>query len=107
MVSALFVSQWVLVALVWRCLLLQGAWPSASAAVCPTAPDPTPPVPTRHRASIPCAGLTQKPPCDAGEHPSALHSAAPRPPPPRLVPTRGRRRQVDTSTHCCPHPDWA
>ena len=27
------------------------------------------------------------------------------PPPPRLVPTWGRRPQVDTSTHCCPHPD--
>src|SRR5712671_4087899 len=26
-------------------------------------------------------------------------------PPPRIVPTRGRRRQVDTSRHCCPDPD--
>src|ERR687888_2581268 len=28
-------------------------------------------------------------------------------PPPRLVPTRGRRRQVDTSTHFCPNLDCA
>jgi hypothetical protein len=27
--------------------------------------------------------------------------------PPRIVPTRGRRRHVDTSTHCCPNPDGA
>jgi hypothetical protein len=40
MVSALFVYQWVLVALVWLGLLLQGAWPSDSAAVGPTAPAP-------------------------------------------------------------------
>ncbi len=31
----------------------------------------------------------------------------PRTPPPRLVPTWGRRRQVDTSTHFCPNPDCA
>src|SRR4030095_1712799 len=29
------------------------------------------------------------------------------PPPPRIVPPRGRRRQVDTSTHFCPNPDCA
>jgi IS1 family transposase len=29
------------------------------------------------------------------------------PPPPRIVPTRGRRRQVDTSTHFCPNPACA
>ena len=27
--------------------------------------------------------------------------------PPRLVPTRGRPRQVDTSSHFCPHPHCA
>src|SRR5712691_10138233 len=31
----------------------------------------------------------------------------PRTPPPRLVPTWGRRRQVDTSTHFCPNLDCA
>src|SRR5262249_51038129 len=76
------------------------------AAVRPTAPEPTPPVPKRHRAPTPFAGLTKKPHGDACAHASAPHSEAPRTPPPRIVPTRGRRRQVDTSTHCCPHPDW-
>src|SRR5262249_19145773 len=55
----------------------------------------------------PFAGLTTKPPCDACEHASALRPEAPSSPPPRLVPTRGRRRQVDTSTHFCPNPDCA
>src|SRR5262249_4465524 len=32
---------------------------------------------------------------------------APAAPPPRLVPTRGRPCQVETSQPCCPYPDWA
>src|SRR5882724_11493855 len=107
MVSQLFFYQLVLVALVWLCLMLQWAWPSDPTAVCPTAPEPTPPVPKRHREITPFAGLTKKPHCDACAHASDLHSEAPRTPPPRIVPTRGRRRQVDTSTHCCPNPDCA
>ncbi len=41
MVSTLFFSQLVLVALVWLYVMLQWAWPSDPAAVCPTAPEPT------------------------------------------------------------------
>jgi hypothetical protein len=107
MVSHLFFYQLVLVAVVWLCLMLQWAWPSDPAAVCPTAPEPTPPRPKRHREITPFAGLTTKPPCDACAHASDLRSEAPRPPPPRIVPTPGRRRQVDTSTHFCPNPDCA
>src|SRR5712691_4595874 len=107
MVSHLFFYQLILVALVWLCLMLHWAWPSDPAAVCPTAPEPTPPVPKRHREITPFAGLTTKPHCDACAHASDLHSEAPRTPPPRIVPTRGRRRQVDTSTHFCPNPDCA
>jgi len=40
MVSHLFFSQLVLVALVWLCVMLQWAWPSDPAA-CPTTLDPT------------------------------------------------------------------
>jgi len=105
MVSHLFFYQLTLIALVWLCVMLQWAWPSDPAAVCPTAPEPTPPVPKRRRAITPFAGLTQKPLCDACAHARAPHSAAPSTPPPRIVPTRGRRRQVDTSTHFCPNPD--
>jgi len=107
MVPDLFFYQLMLIALVWLCLMLQWAWPSAPAAVCPTAPAPTPPRPKRPREPLPFAGLTTKPHCDACEHASAPHPQAPSAPPPRIVLTRGRRRQVDTSTHFCPNPDCA
>ncbi len=106
MVSHLFFYQLVLVALVWLCVMLQWAWPSDPAAACPTTPEPLPPVPKRHREPTPFVGLTTKPHCDACEH-----APAPRPHTPaaplRIVSTRGRRRQVDTSTHFCPNPDCA
>src|SRR5215831_11064937 len=105
MVSNLFFYQLVLIALVWLCLMLQWVWPSDCAAASPTLPQPTPPRPKRSREPKPFAGLTRKPPCDACEHGSDLRPEAPRTPPPRLVPTRGRRRQVDTSAHFCPNPD--
>src|SRR5712691_4081515 len=104
MVSHLFFYQLVLVALVWLCVMLHWAWPSDSAAACPTTLEPTPPRPKRHRAPTPFAGLTTKPHCDACEH-ATDPPPAPAAPPPRIVPTRGRRRQVDISTHCCPNPD--
>src|SRR5215831_9252839 len=107
MVSHLFFYQLVLIALVWLCLMLQGAWPSDPAAVPPTTPEPPPPVLKRQREPKPFEGLTKKPPCDACEHTSAPHPHAPSAPPPRLVMTRGRRRQVDTSHHFCPNPDCA
>src|SRR6266446_8878426 len=72
MISHLFFSHLVLVALVWLCLMLQWAWPSDPAAVCPTAPEPTPPVPKRTREITPFAGLTTKPPCDACAHASGF-----------------------------------
>jgi IS1 family transposase len=107
MVPDLCFSQLVvLIALVWLCLMLQWTWPSASA-TCPPTPAPTPPVPKRHREPKPFAGLTTKPHCDA-----CASGSAPRPhvtsaPPPPIVMTRGRRRQIDTSTHFCPNPDCA
>ncbi len=107
MVSHLFFYQLVLVALVWLCLMLQWAWPSAPAVVGPTTPEPPGPRPKRHREPTPFAGLTHKPPCDACEHSGAPHPQPPAPPPPHIVPTRGRRRQVDTSTHFCPNTDCA
>src|SRR2546430_12396994 len=102
MVSPLFFSQLVLVALVWLCVMLHVLWPS-DPATCPTTLPP--PLPKRHRAPKPFAGLTAQPHWDACEHATAPRPQAPAAPPPRLVPTRGRRRQVDTSTHFCPNPD--
>src|SRR6266540_1525009 len=105
MVSALFFYQLVLVALVWLCVMLHWAWPSDPATVCPTTPETSGPRPKRQREPTPCAGLTTKPHCDAREHGSAPRPQTPSAPPPRMVPTRGRRRQVDTSHHFCPNPD--
>src|SRR5262249_31293370 len=106
MVSHLFFYQLVLIALVWLCLMLHWTWLSDPPA-CPPPLEPTPPVPKRHRERKPFTGLTTKPHCDACAQASDLRPEAPCPPPPRIVPTRGRRRQVDTSTHCCPNPDCA
>ncbi len=107
MVSDLFFYQLVLVALVWLCVMLHWAWPSDPTAVCPTIPEPPCPRPKRHREPQPFPGLTRQPPCAACEQ---AHEHGPQPPgcpPPRIIPTRGRPRQVDTSRHFCPHPDCA
>src|SRR2546421_6839510 len=107
MVSHLFFYQLTLIALVWLCVMLQWVWPSDPTAVCPTTPEPPPPPPKRHREPQPFEGLLKKPPCDACEHSSKPPPQTPSCPPPRMEPTRGRRRHVDTSTHCCPNPDCA
>src|SRR5215510_10199418 len=105
MVSHLFFYQRMLIALVWLCVLLHGAWPSDPVAADPPL-EPPPPRPKRHREPTPFTGLTTKPHCDA-----CASSSAPHPPPPltppRIVPTRGRRRQIDTAHHFCPNPDCA
>src|SRR5919199_821752 len=107
MVSHLFFYQLMLIALVWLCVMLQWVWPSAPAAAYSTTPEPPPPQPKRQREPKPFAGLTIKPHCDACAQASDRRPETPCPPPPRIVPTRGRRRQVDTSTHFCPNPDCA
>src|SRR5262245_43104117 len=107
MVSPLFFYQLVLVALMWLCVMLHWAWPSDPATACPTTLEPTPLRPKRRREPKPFAGLTTKPHCDACAHVSASCPHTPSAPPPRLVMTRGRRRQVDTSAHFCPNPDCA
>jgi len=106
MVSPLFFYQLTLIALVWLCVMLHWMWPSDSAA-CPTLPEPLPPRPKRTREPTPFVGLTTKPHCDACAHATDSRSQAPAAPPPRIVPIRGRRRQVDTSSHFCPNPDCA
>jgi hypothetical protein len=107
MVSHLFFYQLVLVALVWLCVMLHWAWPSDPAAVCPTTLEPIPLPPKRPPKPKPFEGLTTKPHCDA-----CASGSAPRPqthpvPPPRIMPTRGPRREVDTSRHFCPKPACA
>src|SRR5262249_32150609 len=107
MVSELFFYQLALIALLWLCCMLHWVWPSER--VIPGATLPPPPLRPckRSREPKPFAGLTRKPPCAACEQ---AHEHVPQPPgcpPPRLVPTRGRPRHVDTSRHFCPHPTCA
>jgi IS1 family transposase len=102
MVSDLFFYQLVLIGVVWLCLMLHWVWPSRWATVPPTSSQ------RRHRREpTPFAGLTTKPPCDACVHALIPRPQAPSLPPPRLVMTRGRRRQIDTSSHFCPNPECA
>jgi IS1 family transposase len=107
MVSELFFSQLTLIALLWLCCMLHWVWLSDRPTVPSPLPHPTPPRRTRHRAPKPFTGLTTRPHCDACAHASAPRPHAPAAPPPRLVMTRGRRRQSDTSHQFCPNPDGA
>jgi IS1 family transposase/transposase-like protein len=59
--------------------------------------------PRPKRAPKPFAGLTRKPDCEACEQHIRSQPQIPSAPPPRLLLTRGRRRQVDTTGHFCPH----
>ena len=106
MVPVLFFYQLGLVALIWLCVMLHWAWPS-DPTTCPTTSEPTPLPPRRHPGPKPFEGLTTKPHCDAYASSSAPPPQTPSVPPPHIVPTRGRRRKLDTSRHFCPNPDCA
>ena len=97
----------LLVGLVWLCLILHVVWPYDRATAGPTTPRPAKAPPKRSSDPKPFPGLPRTPPCAACEQ---VHEHVPQPPscpPPRIVPTRGRPRQVETSQHFCPYPDCA
>src|SRR6058998_775927 len=107
MVSHLFFYQLVLLGLLWLCCMLHAAWPSSHAAGVPRPPERIPPSRKRPRVSKPFPGLTRKPHCEACAQAAVPRPQAPCAPPPRIVSTRGRPRQVDTSSHFCPQPHCA
>src|SRR4029450_9919990 len=107
MVSHLFFYQLMFLGLLWLCVMLHYAWPNECTGGDQRPSKPLPPPRQRSRDPHPFPGLTRKPPCAACEHAPTPHPHAPAAPPPRLVPTRGRRRQIDTSAHFCPNPDCA
>jgi hypothetical protein len=107
MVSDLFFYQLALIAMLWLCLMLHCAWPSDRATTRPTPPQPRPSRRKRRREPTPFGGLTNKLHCDACAHAHDPRPPAPSAPPPRIVMTRGRRRQVDTAHQFCPNPDCA
>src|SRR5882724_1472080 len=103
MVSHLFFYPLVLLGLLWLCLMLHYAWPSGHTAGVQRPLERMPPPSKRTRVPQPFPGLTRKPPCTACEQAHEHVSQPPGCPPPRIVPTRGRPRQVDTSWHFCPY----
>ena len=105
MVSHLVFYQLVLIALVWVFLMLSWLWPSELAAARPIPPTPVTPPRKRSTAPKPFTGLIRQPHCDACAQAVASHREPPCAPSPRLILTRGRLRQVDTSRHFCPDPD--
>ncbi len=108
MIPHLLGYQLLVLGLLWLVCMLHLAWPSR----CTTAPQrPAEPIkpPRKHsKEPKPFAGLTHKPLCATCEHGVPESVKAPSgPPPPRIVSPRGRPRQVDTSSHFCPHPTCA
>src|SRR5712691_2401801 len=92
------------VALLWLCLMLHVVWPSDYATSGHKTSLPAKAPRKRSKAPAPFPGLIHKPRCAACEEGVHMHTQAPPdPPPPLIVPTRGRPRQVDTQRHCCPH----
>jgi IS1 family transposase len=103
MVSHLFFYQLMFLGLLWLCVMLHAAWPNECTGGDQRPSKPLPPPRKRSRALKPFPGLIRTPPCAACEQ---AHEHVPQPPgcpPPRLVPTRGRPRQVETSFHFCPN----
>src|SRR6266536_5391598 len=107
MISDLFFYQLLLVGLLWLCLMLHCMWPSERVMPGSTRLPPLPPPRKRSSDPKPFPGLTHKPPCAACEQAHAYGPQPPGCPPPRIVPTRGRPRQVDTSFHFCPNANCA
>src|SRR5262245_43106500 len=86
--AVLFIPLCLLLYWLWRC---GNTTPSAR----------KPPRPTREPK--PFAGLTRKPDCEACAQQIPSQPQIPSAPPPRMILTRGRRSQVDTTGHFCPH----
>src|SRR5215471_2626170 len=107
MVSPLFFYQLGFLALLWLCIMLHYTWPSNWATQRQSPSQPASPLHKHSRGPKPFAGLTHKPHCDACAQAVEPRPPSPSAPPPRLIPTQGRRRQVDTSRHFCPDPDCA
>src|SRR5437667_5044162 len=105
MIPQPFFYQLVVLGLLGLFVMLHDAWPSRCVASPHKPSKPLPPPRKRSSDPKPFPGLTRKPPCAAC---AQAHAHGPQPPgcpPPRMAPTRGRPRQVDTSHHFCPDPD--
>jgi IS1 family transposase len=107
MSTDLIFSHFLLVALLWLCVLVYVLWPYGRSSAYSTLPQPTPPRRKRSQAPQPFAGLLHNPLCDACERATALRPKPPLSPPPVLTFTRGRKRTIDTQQQFCPDQDCA
>ena len=104
MMSDPLFSQLLLVGLLWLCLMLYVVGPDDRATSGHTTSLPAKAPRKRSKVPTPFPGLLRKPRCAACEDGVHVHTqASPGTPPPLIVPTRGRPRQVDTQRHFCPH----
>jgi hypothetical protein len=107
MVSHRFFYQLRVLGLLWLCVMLHSAWPNACTGGDQKPSEPLPPPCKRSSDPKPFPGLTRTPLCAACEQAHEPIAQPPGCPPPRLGPTRGRPRQVDTAGPVCPPPPWA
>src|SRR5712691_4753822 len=107
MIPQQFFYQREVLGLLWLFVMLHDAWPSRCMASPPKPAKPIMPPPKRSSDPKPFPGLTRKPPCASCEQAHKHDPEPPGCPSPRKVSTRGRPRQVDTSSHFCPHPHCA
>jgi hypothetical protein len=99
--------QILLLALVLICLMIYVWWLDSSKAPPPRPYKPDQPRRKRSQECKPFTGYIHKPLCEACEQGVDSCPKAPGSSPPVMIFTRGRRRTVDTSGHCCPDPDCA
>ncbi len=108
MADTLFFDVLFLLALVWIGVMGAGLWPPGPGAPVPAHPQANKRTTRRSPPPPPFAGLTHKPLCAACEQGvQESIKAPPGAPPPRIVLTRGRPRQVETQHHFCPNPACA
>src|SRR6266699_83805 len=104
MISYHVYYQLAILGFLWLCIMLHCGWPSRPTRSPLRPAEPVPLTCKRKRSTEPkpFLGLTHQPHCEACAQGGASRREPPCAPPPPLVPTRGRRRHVDTSHHFCP-----
>jgi transposase-like protein/IS1 family transposase len=107
MTPNLLFCQLLLVALVLICLLIHVGWPNDPLCVPKTPSKPNQRQGKCSKEPRPFTGFILKPLCEACEQGADERPKTPDSPPPLMSFTRGRRRTVNTQSHCCPDPECA
>jgi hypothetical protein len=97
--------QLLLVALVLICIMVHVGWPDHPTPPLQSSLKPDQPHHKRSKEPKPFTGYIHKPLCEACVQGADSRLKAPGSPPPVMSFTRGRRRTVDPSGHCCPDQD--